>query len=145
VRDKSVLDFASGSGLVAIAAAKAGATSVMACDIDPFCETAINLNAAANGVSIAFDGSDLVGTDGDWDVILAGDVFYEKPFAERLVPWFAALRARGADILVGDPGRSYLPKSGLEKLAVYEVPVTRALEDAEVKRTTVWRFGGTAI
>ncbi len=145
VRGKIVLDFASGSGLVAIAAAKAGATSVMASDIDPFCETAIRLNAAANGVSIAFDGSDLVGTDRDWDVILAGDVFYEKPFAERLVPWFGALRTRGADILVGDPGRSYLPKSGLERLAVYEVPVTRALEDAEVKRTTVWRFGGTAI
>ncbi|MCK9552639.1 methyltransferase [Aquamicrobium sp.] len=144
VRDKSVLDFASGSGLVAIAAAKAGATSVMACDIDPFCKTAIRLNAAANGASIAFNSSDLVGTDGGWDVILAGDVFYEKPFAERLVPWFAALRTRGADILVGDPGRSYLPKCGLEKLAVYEVPVTRALEDAEVKRTTVWRFGGTA-
>ncbi|MCG8271757.1 methyltransferase [Aquamicrobium sp. NLF2-7] len=144
VRGKIVLDFASGSGLVAIAAAKAGATSVMACDIDPFCETAITLNAAANNVSVAFDGSDLVGTDGGWDVILAGDVFYEKPFAERLVPWFGALRARSADILVGDPGRSYLPKSGLEKLAVYEVPVTRALEDAEVKRTTVWRFGCTA-
>lgn len=143
VRGKIVLDFASGSGLVAIAAAKAGATNVMACDIDPFCETAIRLNAAANGASIAFNSSDLVGTDGGWDVILAGDVFYEKPFAERLVPWFAALRTRGADILVGDPGRSYLPKSGLEKLAVYEVPVTRALEDAEVKRTTVWRFGGT--
>lgn len=144
VRGKIVLDFASGSGLVAIAAAKAGATNVMACDIDPFCETAIRLNAAANGASIAFNSSDLVGTDGGWDVILAGDVFYEKPFAERLVPWFAALRTRGADILVGDPGRSYLPKSGLEKLAVYEVPVTRALEDAEVKRTTVWRFSGTA-
>lgn len=134
VRGKIVLDFASGSGLVAIAAANAGATSVMASDIDPFCETAIRLNAAANGVSIAFDGSDLVGTDRDWDVILAGDVFYEKPFAERLVPWFGALRTRGADILVGDPGRSYLPKSGLERLAVYEVPVTRALEDAEVKQ-----------
>lgn len=145
VRDKSVLDFASGSGLVAIAAARAGAGGVTACDIDPFCETAIRLNAEANGVSIAFDGSDLVGTDGGWDVVLAGDVFYEKPFAERLVPWFEALTARDADILVGDPGRSYLPKSGLERLAVYEVPVTRALEDAEVKRTTVWRFGGTAI
>ncbi len=72
--------------------------------------------------------------------MLAGDVFYEKPFADRLVPWFEALRARGADVLVGDPGRSYLPKDRLEKLATYEVPVTRALEDAEVKRTTVWRF-----
>ena len=128
VRGRTVLDFASGSGLVAIAAARAGAARVTAADIDPFCETAIRLNAEANSVSLAFDGS--------------GDVFYEKPFADRLLPWFEALGARGAEILVGDPGRSYLPKSGLEKLAVYEVPVTRALEDAEVKRTTVWRFTG---
>ncbi len=142
VRGKKVLDFASGSGLVAIAAAKAGAARVTAADIDPFCETAIRLNAGANGVSIAFEGSDLVGADDRWDVVLAGDVFYEKPFAERLVPWFEALKARGAEILVGDPGRSYLPKSGLERLGLYEVPVTRALEDAEVKRTTVWRFTG---
>lgn len=142
VRGKKVLDFASGSGLVAIAAAKAGAARVTAADIDPFCETAIRLNAGANGVSVAFEGSDLVGADDRWDVVLAGDVFYEKPFAERLVPWFEALRARGAEILVGDPGRSYLPKSGLERLGLYEVPVTRALEDAEVKRTTVWRFTG---
>lgn len=142
VRGRTVLDFASGSGLVAIAAARAGASRVTAADIDPFCETAIRLNAEANGVSIAFDGSDLIGTDAGWDVVLAGDVFYEKPFADRLVPWFETLSARGAEILVGDPGRSYLPKSGLEKLAVYEVPVTRALEDAEVKRTTVWRFTG---
>ncbi len=140
VRGTKVLDFASGSGLVAIAAAKAGAASVVAADIDPFCETAIRLNAEANAVSVAFDGMDLVGSDGGWEVVLAGDVFYEKPFAQRLIPWFGALTARGAQILVGDPGRSYLPKAGLEKLAVYEVPVTRALEDAEVKRTTVWRF-----
>ena len=142
VRGKKVLDFASGSGLVAIAAAKAGAARVTAADIDPFCETAIRLNAGTNGVSIAFEGSDLVGADDGWDVVLAGDVFYEKPIAERLVPWFEALRARGAEILVGDPGRSYLPKSGLERLGLYEVPVTRALEDAEVERTTVWRFTG---
>ena len=143
VAGKTVLDFASGSGLVAIAAARAGARRVTAADIDPFCQAAIGLNADANNVAVAFDGSDLIGTDGGWDVVLAGDVFYEKPLAERLVPWFAALKARGAEILVGDPGRSYLPKAGLERRAVYEVPVTRALEDAEVKRTTVWRFTGT--
>jgi predicted nicotinamide N-methyase len=139
VRGKRVLDFASGSGLVAIAAAKAGAADVMAADIDPFCEAAIRLNAGANGVAVGFRGEDQIGKDGGWDVVLAGDIFYDKPFAERLMPWFAALKARGADILVGDPGRAYLPKAGLERLAVYEVPVTRALEDAEVKRTTVWR------
>ncbi|ODT08887.1 MAG: nicotinamide N-methyase [Mesorhizobium sp. SCN 65-20] len=140
VSGKRVLDFASGSGLVAIAAMKAGAASITGADIDPFCEAAIRLNAAANGVAVGFDGSDLVGRDDGWDVVLAGDVFYEKPFADRLVPWFELLRARGAEVLVGDPGRAYLPKNRLEKLATYEVPVTRALEDAEVKRTTVWRF-----
>ncbi len=140
VRGRRVLDFASGSGLVAIAAMKAGAAEAVAADIDPFCETAIRLNAAANDVSVRFLGIDCIGTDDGWQVVLAGDVFYEKPLADRLLPWFAALKARGAEILIGDPGRAYLPKGGLEKLAVYEVPVTRALEDAEVKRTTVWRF-----
>ena len=141
VRGKSVLDFASGSGLVAIAALKAGAANVVAADIDPFCETAIALNLEANGVAAEFRGDDCVGADDGWDIVLAGDVFYDKAFADRLMPWFAALRARGADILVGDPGRAYLPKTGLQSLAVYEVPVTRVLEDAEVKRTTVWRWG----
>lgn len=140
VAGKRVLDFASGSGLVAIAAMKAGAAHVIGADIDPFCEAAIRLNAEANDVTVSFAGADLVGHDDGWDVVLAGDVFYEKPFADRLVPWFTALRQRGAEILVGDPGRSYLPKARLERLATYEVPVTRALEDAEVKRTTVWRF-----
>jgi predicted nicotinamide N-methyase len=141
VRGRHVLDFASGSGLVAIAAAMAGAGRVAAADIDPFCEAAVRLNAAANATEVGFCGADLIGADEGWDVVLAGDVFYEKPMADRLRPWFSALHARGAAILVGDPGRAYLPKAGLEKLAVYAVPVTRALEDAEVKRTTVWRFG----
>nr|WMD00024.1 methyltransferase [Aminobacter aminovorans] len=140
VAGKRVLDFASGSGLVAIAAMKAGAANLTGADIDPFCETAIRLNAEANAVEVGFLGADQVGRDDGWDVVLAGDVFYEKPFADRLVPWFEALQSRGADVLVGDPGRSYLPKDRLQKLATYEVPVTRALEDAEVKRTTVWRF-----
>lgn len=145
VRGKRVLDFASGSGLVAIAAAKAGAAEVNAADIDPFCATAIRLNGEINNVAIEFLGTDCIDSDAGWDVILAGDVFYDKPFADRLMPWFAALRARGADILVGDPGRSYLPRSGLEALAVYQVPVTRALEDAEIKRTTVWRWNASAL
>ncbi len=84
--------------------------------------------------------ANLIGTDDGWDVVLAGDVFYDRPFAETISPWFSALASRGAAVLVGDPGRAYLPKHRLEKLAAYEVPVTRALEDAEVKRTTVWRF-----
>ena len=139
VRGRRVLDFATGSGLVAIAAAKAGAAVVTGADIDPFCEAAMRLNAQANEVEVGFTAADLVGTGGGWDVVLAGDVFYDKPFAERLTPWFMSLKARGAEVLVGDPGRAYLPRAGLERLAAYEVPVTRALEDTEVKRTTVWR------
>lgn len=140
VRGRRVLDFASGSGLVAIAAHFADAREILAADIDPLCEAAIRINARANGVSIEFTGSDVIGTDGGWDVVLAGDVFYDRPFAERLIPWFSALNKRGAEILVGDPGRSYLPKDRMQALAVYQVPVTRALEDADVKKTTVWRF-----
>lgn len=140
VKGKRVVDFATGSGLVAIAAMKAGAASVIAADIDPFCETAVNLNAAANDMEISFDGRDLIGQALDCDVLLAGDVFYDSPFASRLVPWFSAISESGTTVLVGDPGRSYLPREQLTKLAEYQVPVTRALEDAEVKRTTVWRF-----
>jgi len=140
VAGKRVLDFASGSGLVAIAAAKAGAACVLAADIDPFCGAAIALNAHENGVAIVFTDADLVGRHGDWDVVLAGDVFYDKAFAARLLPWFGALGDAGTEILVGDPGRAYLPKTGLEALATYQVPVTRALEDSEVKKTTVWRL-----
>ncbi|HWT63046.1 MAG TPA: methyltransferase [Ochrobactrum sp.] len=140
VAGKTVLDFASGSGLVGIAAMKAGAASVLASDIDPFALPAIEINAAANSVAITPTLADLIDQDHGWDVVLAGDVFYEKPLAERLIPWFSGLAARGAHIIVGDPGRAYLPKERLEQLAVYTVPVTRALEDAEVKRTTVWAF-----
>jgi len=141
VSGKRVLDFATGSGLVAIAAAKAGARSVTAADIDPFCAAAVRLNMAANGVAVAFDGNDLVGHAIDADVLLAGDVFYDRAFADRLIPWFTELAHGGTTILVGDPGRSYLPREGLTKVAEYQVQVTRALEDAEVKRTVVWRFG----
>jgi predicted nicotinamide N-methyase len=140
VQGSRVLDFATGSGLVAIAAAKAGAADVTASDIDPFCAAAVRLNAAANGVEIAFDNRDFIGENNGFDVLLAGDVFYDKPFAERLISWFSRLASNGTTVLIGDPGRSYLPREKLTKLAEYQVPVTRALEDAEVKRTTVWRF-----
>jgi predicted nicotinamide N-methyase len=118
----------------------AGAGKVIAADIDPFSRAASALNAAANAVEFAFTGEDFIGTDAGWDIVLAGDVFYDRELAGRLTPWFAALRRRGAEVLVGDPGRSYLPRDRLEALAVYQVPVSRALEDAEVKKTTVWRF-----
>ncbi len=142
VSGRNVLDFATGSGLVAIAAARAGATSVIASDIDPFAAPALALNAKANAASIPFEGRDLIGIDEGWEVILAGDVFFEAPLAARLIPWFETLSARGATILVGDPGRAYLPRDRMEPLGTYEVPVTRALEDSEIKRTTVWRFSG---
>lgn len=140
VAGKTVLDFATGSGLVAIAAMKSGARRTQACDIDPFCAAATTLNAGLNQVPVETMTQDLIGTLGDWDVVLAGDVFYDRDLAGRLMPWFSALAAGGALILVGDPGRAYLPKSGLERLATYTVPVTRALEDAEVKTTSVWRI-----
>lgn len=142
VRGRSVLDFASGSGLVGIAACLAGAASVLAADIDPWSATAIRLNAGLNGVTLDHSGENAVGTDSGWDVVLAGDVFYDSAFAEAIIPWFAELARRGALVLVGDPGRAYCPRSRMQALATYEVPVTCALEDSEVKRTTVWRFPG---
>jgi predicted nicotinamide N-methyase len=139
---RTVLDFASGSGLVAIAALKAGAHAATASEIDAFALAAIVLNAAANGVALATTEADLIGSDGGWDAVLVGDAFYEKPLADRLLPWLQQLARRGALVLIGDPGRSYFPKEGLTRLAGYDVPVTRALEDAEIKRTSVWRLAG---
>ena len=140
VRGRRVLDFASGSGLVAIAAMKAGAREVVACDVDAFAVAAIGLNAAANGVTIRTVRADLVGRTGRWDTVLAGDICYERDLARRVTEWLSALSREGATVLIGDPGRSYLPTGQLERLALYEVPVTRALEDAEIKRSSVWRF-----
>ena len=140
VAGKRVLDFATGSGLVAIAARLAGAADVTGADIDPWAMTAVRLNAVENGVEIAFSGEDLVGQPVEADVVLAGDVFYDRDFAARLLTWFSGLASKGVLVLVGDPGRSYLPKDRLEFREQYEVPVTRALEDSEVKKTTVWQF-----
>jgi len=140
VRGRKVLDFATGSGLVAITACKAGARSVHAADTDPFTLCACRLNAAANGVSFTITTENLIGTMPDAEIILAGDVFYDREMSAAVMEWFAMLAEAGKTVLVGDPGRSYLPKDRLERLAEYQVPVTRALEDAEIKRTTVWRF-----
>lgn len=145
VRGRKVLDFASGSGLVAIAAAKAGAASVVAADIDAFAAAAIGLNAAANGVAVAVRLDDLIGRDEGWETVLAGDICYERALAGQVIDWLTALSARGAQVLIGDPGRSYLPRDRLVELASYQVPVTRALEDAEIKKSSVWKLaeGGT--
>ena len=140
VRGKRVLDFASGSGLVAIAAMKAGAARVEACEIDQFASTAIGLNAELNDVDVSVRLEDIVGRDDGWDVALAGDVSYERDMAGAATDWLDALRRRGATVLIGDPGRSYLARDRLEAIADYQVPVTRDLEDAEIKGTSVWRF-----
>jgi predicted nicotinamide N-methyase len=136
---RTVLDFAAGSGLCAIAAMKAGAAKVLANDIDPFCAAAVALNAQINGVSAAFTDQDLLDSAPPLvDVILAGDICYEKPLAARVLAWLQSAHDRGTRVLIGDPGRSYFPRQGLVRLADYQVATTRELEDQEVKRTGVW-------
>ncbi len=134
VRGLNVLDFGAGSGLVAIAAMKAGARAVLAADIDRFAAAAIALNAAANDAVVHVTTEDVIGREG-WDVILVGDMCYERPLAERLMAWLSQSKAR---VLMGDPGRSYFPKSGVEKLATYRVQTTRELEDREIRETSVY-------
>jgi predicted nicotinamide N-methyase len=142
VAGRRVLDFATGSGLVAIAAARAGALSVTAADIDPFARVAVALNARANGVRVSFDRDDPLERDPpDVDVLLAADTWYEGPLAERVMPWLLAAARRGIRVLVGDPGRRYLPASGLVPLATYEVETTTQLEDRAVLRSTVYTLG----
>lgn len=139
VAGKRVIDLATGSGLVGIAAMKAGAASVLAADIDPFCAAAVAANARSNGVEIAFTDANLLDAPPPpVDLICAGDVFYEKPMAEAVMVWLKQAQANGTRVIVGDPGRTYFPKSGLTLLAEYTVPTTRELEDQEVKRSRVW-------
>ncbi len=139
VAGKRVLDLAAGSGLVGVAAMQAGAASVLCTDIDPFCGAAVALNAAANRVSLAFTDTDLLDAPPpDVDVICAGDVFYEQPMAGRVQVWLTRAAAQGSRVLVGDPLRTYFPRTGFDLLAEYVVPTTRELEDDAVKRTRVW-------
>ncbi len=141
VRGKTVIDLASGSGLVGIAAMRAGAHSVLAADIDHFAMEAIRLNAESNAVAIAATADDLLQASAPVaGVVLVGDLFYERHLAERLLSWLQSARANGTDVLIGDPGRSYLPREKLVAAASYQVPVTRDLEDAEIKNTSVWRL-----
>jgi predicted nicotinamide N-methyase len=140
VAGRDVLDLASGSGMVAIAAAKAGARHVIAADIDPFAGASIALNAALNSVSIQIESRDLLdrGPAG-WGVVLAGDVCYEEPMASRMLALLRRTASRHRLALLGDPGRAYLPREGLAELARYTVPVSRELEDREAREGVVYK------
>jgi predicted nicotinamide N-methyase len=139
-RGRDVLDVASGSGLVAIAAMRAGAKSAIAVDIDAFASEAATLNAALNNVNIETSDADPVGKPTPCDLILVGDLFYDRDLAPRVHDWLIELQTDGKQVLIGDPGRTYLPRDKLEQIAAYNIPVTRALEDAEIKRAAVWKL-----
>lgn len=144
VRDRRILDFGSGSGLVAIAAAMAGACEVVAADIDSFASEAIALNCEANslGACMRITMDNVIGSPCAWDVVLIGDMCYERPLAEQLLRWLAQCAQSRAVILLGDPGRSYFPRSGVTKLATYRVQTTRELEDRDIRETSVYLFDG---
>ncbi|WP_434058491.1 class I SAM-dependent methyltransferase [Coralliovum pocilloporae] len=141
VQGRTVLDLASGSGLVAIAAAKSGAVHVTANDIDSFAADAIRLNTETNGADCDISTDNLIGTAlARFDVILAGDIFYDQTMTDSLVPWLSEHAHRGMSIYVGDPERSYCPYQWLRKEASYEVAVTRSLEDHAIRKTSVWSW-----
>ena len=140
VSGRTVLDFGAGSGLVAIAAAKAGASCVIAAETDSLALAAIDLNSQANGVFVEPIGIDIIGSNARWNTVLAGDMCYERPVAERLVPWLRLLVKNGTRVLLGDPGRSYFPAGGVRKLATFAIPTTLDLEDREVRDTSVYEL-----
>jgi predicted nicotinamide N-methyase len=140
VRGRSVADIGCGGGIVAIAAALAGAGTVTAIDLEVFAIEACRLNAAANEVTLELEEADPIGTDAGWEVVLVGDLWYEPELAERMAPWLRGLVARGALVLTGDPGRAHLPVAGLAELARYEVPTIEDLEDVTAKTVRVLRL-----
>jgi predicted nicotinamide N-methyase len=148
VRGKRVLDFAAGSGIAALAARRAGAAHVTASDLDAFALAAMRLNAALDHISdddlnFVLTDADVSGaTPGAWDVILAGDVCYERPMAEKILPWLEQQVRGGTLVLMADPGRAYLPKQGLTELARYTVATSRDLEDRDTRETRVLRLSG---
>ena len=147
VAGKRVLDFAAGSGVQGIAAALAGAARVEATEIDRFALAALALNAEANGVALELRDEDVIdlpdhGPDPRWEVVLAGDVCYERPMAARVARWLGGLAREGVTVLMGDPGRTYLPKSGLKRLARYAVQTSRELEDSDLRNAIVWQVTG---
>jgi predicted nicotinamide N-methyase len=140
VRGRRVTDIGCGGGIVAIAAALAGATRVTAIDVEVFAIEACRLNSAANGVTVDLEEADPIGTDGGRDVVLVGDLWYEPDLAARMAPWLQGLAARGAVVLTGDPGRAHLPATGLAELARYKVPTIEDLEDVTTKTVRVLRL-----
>ena len=140
VAGKRVLDFAAGCGIAAIAAAQSGAARVEAAEIDPLALAAVRLNAALNGVRVETPEGDIVGAANRWDVILAGDVCYEAPMTAHILPWLRGLAAAGAEVLLADPGRAYLPREGLEPISRHAVPTTLELEDRTLREVTLFRL-----
>lgn len=139
VAGRRVFDLASGSGLCAIAAMRAGASSTTGADIDPFSIAAIEVNARANGTRVAAMRRDVLDdTPPDVDVIMAGDCWYEARLAARVLPWLRRAHDTGIDVLVGDPGRRYLPADDLAELAMYDVRTTTELEDMELRQGRVY-------
>ena len=140
VLGREVLDIGSGSGIVAIAAAKAGASRVVAAEIDHFAAAAIALNTALNGVTVRIEMRDLLDrAAAGWGVALAGDICYEEPMSSRAMTLLRRIAARGRLALLGDPGRSYLPRSGLVERARYTVSTSRELEDRDEREGVVWQ------
>jgi predicted nicotinamide N-methyase len=140
VRGRRVLDMASGSGLVALAAGRAGAADITAADTDPLAQTAIRLNATANAVPLRVEPNDLLDTAATgWDVVLVGDACYEPGLAARIRAFTGAAAAAGARVLIGDPGRTYLDARGLRELAGYQVPTPQGLERGPVTAASVWQ------
>jgi predicted nicotinamide N-methyase len=140
VEHKRVLDFGAGGGLASIAAALCGAADVVACDLDPLAAVIQRLNAALNGVTFTSATADAVSLETDPEVILAGDVCYEREPAEATVAWLRERASRGSLVLLADPGRHYAPTAQLELLGTYDVPVLHELESVETKRTRLWRL-----
>lgn len=136
-----VIDLATGSGICALAARRAGAASVLAADIDPLSEAAVAVNAAANGLTVAWTGRDLLAQPPpDADLVLAGDIWYDRDIAGRVLTWLRSAAAAGSRVLVADPGRRYFPAAEFRLLGRYAVPTSTEIEDGPCKVTGVYEL-----
>lgn len=141
-KDRRVVDFGAGCGIAALAAARVGARTVLAADIDEFALAAIALNAEANGLAMSSTSDDLLRQPAEADLLLIGDMCYERPLAERVSAWVKTAARSGITVLLADPGRAYRPTDGLAEVVRYQVPTSLDLEDHEVRETVVWRVLG---